>query len=95
MTDRDMRRILVDLSVVAVSALILAASYLVIIEVDQQREQRREPAPQVIRHQAAQQRPAPTQQYTTRRPPVRGVRQPVRRQPVRRKIIVRRRSRAS
>lgn len=80
MTDRGDRERLVGLSVLAVSSLALAASWLVVVNQDQQARAFEASAPE------------PTPQGAVSSPPVQGLR-PV--APARKRVVVVRRSRAS
>ncbi len=98
MTDRRTRRRLVDLSVVAVSALAIAVSYVVVAKVDADRRATRQANAAVERTSTVTrpvQQPSNQSQVwsSASRPPVPGL-QPAPRRPVRR-VIIRRRSRAS
>ncbi len=106
-TDRDARRARVGLSVIAVSALVLAASYVAVATVDGQQE----PLPKPVAAEVRRVQPAPPAAIVTARAlttavasaggvhtqptqaPVRGVRAAPK--PSVRRVIVRRRSRAS
>jgi len=97
----------VDLSVIAVSAVVLAASYVAVAKVDRQQKPLPKPVAAELRHV----QPAPPAEVVTARaltsavaspggvhiqptqPPVRGVRAAPKRSA--RRVIVRRRSRAS
>lgn len=105
-TDRDVRRVLVDLSVIAVSAIVLAASYVAVAQVERQRR----PLPKAVAAANRQVSSAPpTAQVVSSaplitaspapvliqpaQPPVLGVRAAPERRV--RRVVVRRRSRAS
>lgn len=106
-TDRDVRRVLVDLSVIAVSAIVLAASYVAVAQVERQRKPVPKPVAAANRHVRSA---TPTQlvsapartgavagpshaQIQPTQPPVLGVRAAPERRV--RRVVVRRRSRAS
>lgn len=103
-TSRDVRRVLVDLSVIAVSAIVLAASYVAVAQVERQRrplpkpaaaanrQESSAPAPHVVSAPLRTASPAPAQLRPTQ-PPVLGVRAAPERRV--RRVVVRRRSRAS